>query len=61
MIYPNLESPAGKAIWNVLNKRMNRGASEDSIINWLEGLKITWKDNKGMLSVLNGYIEGFNQ
>ena len=49
-----------QAIENVLDKRMHRGASDESLIAWLKHLKSVWKSNY-MHNVLDGFIDAIKQ
>ncbi len=46
------------AIERVLDKRAGRGASDNSLINWLQGLK---KIHKYGHTILNGFIDAIKQ
>lgn len=49
-----------EAIETVLDKRFQRGASDQSLINWLEHLKTIWK-SRYMQDCLDGFIDAIKQ
>ena len=49
-----------QAIEAVLDKRCRRGASDVSLIAWLEGLKKAWKSDH-MLNAIDGFIDAIKQ
>jgi len=47
-----MEKTPKEAIQAVIQKRTYRGATQADIIQYLEGLMVTWKSNPDMLSFL---------